>query len=84
MESRAFIKHATTLIKKIENSRNTLFNAVELHTFRENTQKEITNLFKGLHNPTLPTAYRLRDTALRNGFTVGQEMQVRLAQLEHV
>lgn len=83
MESRAFIKHASVLIKKIEDSRNQLMNAVDLHTFKEATQKEINQLFSGLQNPTLPSGYRLRDICLRNGFTVDQKVIVRLSQFDH-
>ena len=61
-----------------------MLNAVELHSFKEATQKEITTLFKGLQNPTLPSAYRLRDVCLRNGYTVGHEVQIRLSSFEHI
>jgi hypothetical protein len=84
MESRAFIRHAAALIKKIEDSRNQMLNAVELHSFKEATQKEITALFNGLQNPTLPSGYRLRDVCLRNGFFVDQKVQIRLSSFEHI
>lgn len=82
MESRAFIKQANMLSKKIKDSYNLA--PSELNVFRETTQKEIAALFKGLHNPTLPSAYKLRDTSLRFGYTVAHEVQIRLNQLEHV
>ena len=84
MESRAFIRHASTLIAKIENNRNQMMNAVELYTFKETTQKEISQLFSGLHNPTLPSAYRLRDVCLRHGYSVDQKVQTNLGKFEHI
>lgn len=80
MESRAFIKHAATLIEKIE--------ANPAHAAPEDTataiQKEVGQLFAGLHNPTLPSAYRLRDAALKNGYSVAGPVQQRLAQFENL
>ena len=84
MESRAFIRSATTLVSKIETGRHNIGTAVELHTQREATQKEITQLFAGLQNPTLPSAYRLRDVSLRHGFTVDAKVQHNLAKFEHI
>ena len=74
MESRAWIKQATDLIEQIrfEPSSN------------EETQKEVTNLFKLLENPTLPSAYRLRDASLAAGYTVTQSVLQRLSQHEHL
>jgi hypothetical protein len=80
MESRAFIKHAATLIEKIE--------ANPAHAVSDDTatavQKEIGQLFAGLHNPTLPSAYRLRDAALKAGYAVSGPVQQRLAQFENL
>lgn len=84
MESRAFIKAAGTLISKVNTNRHLIGTAVELHTQREAVQKEITQLFSGLQNPTLPSAYRLRDTALRNGFLVDAKVQQNLAKYENI
>jgi len=75
MESRAFIKHAATLIEKI--------NANPAATVDDETgnavQKEINQLFSGLHNPTLPSAYRLRDAAQAAGYSVSGPVLQRLA-----
>ena len=84
MESRSFIKAAGTLISKINTNRHLIGTAVELHTQREAVQKEVTQLFSGLQNPTLPSAYRLRDTALRNGFLVDAKVQQNLAKYENI
>ena len=80
MESRAFIKHAATLIEKIE--------ANPAHNVNDDTaqsvQKEINQLFSGLHNPTLPSAYRLRDAAQAAGYSVASGVLQRLAQFENL
>ena len=83
MESRAFIKTATSLMKKIEEFHN-IGSAEEIRVLREAIQKEINQLFNGLQNPTLPTAYRLRDVSLRNGFSVDSKVQHRLSQYEYL
>lgn len=87
MESRAFVKHATNLIKSIKD--HALVSGFQDMSLggpdaRQQLQKEINQLFSSLQNPTLPTAYRLRDTALENGFSVDQRVQQRLAQFEHL
>jgi hypothetical protein len=84
MESRSFIKTAANLIKKIEEYNNTLGSSDELRNRREVLQKEINQAFTGLQNPTLPSAYRLRDASLRNGFFVDPKTQHRLSQYEHI
>jgi hypothetical protein len=84
MQSLAFIKAAGILISKINTNRHLIGTAVELHTQREAVQKEVAQLFAGLQNPTLPSAYRLRDTALRNGFLVDAKVQQNLAKYENI
>lgn len=84
MESRAFIRSAAEVIKKIEDGQNTIGTAEELRAQREATQKEVSQLFMGLQNPTLPSAYRLRDVALRAGFYVDPKVQHRLTQFEFI
>ena len=80
MESRAFIKHAAKLINKIENTTNPMMNHVQQYNYKEAVQKEINQLFAGLHNPTLPSAHRLRDTAHEFGYSVDSRVLIRLAQ----
>jgi hypothetical protein len=84
MESRSFIRVAAELITKIEASQNTIGTTEELRSQREAIQKEVSQLFMGLQNPTLPSAYRLRDVALRNGFYVDPKVQHRLTQFEFI
>ena len=47
-------------------------------------QKRIANAFGGLQNPTLPSAYKLRDAALGAGFFVEPKRQHWLAQFETI
>lgn len=75
MESRAFIKAAADLITKIEAAGDDQRDAV---------QKDVNVLFGGLTNPTLPSAYRLRDAAVAAGYTVKPEVLHRLAQFENL
>lgn len=74
MESRTFIRYAANLIEVIENTHDTIGTVVELHEQREKVQQDITQLFAGLQNPTLPSAFKLRDVALRNGFQVNPKV----------
>ncbi len=80
MESRAFIRAATSLIGRIANM------PARQATYEEEQamQKEITQAFIGLQNPTLPSAYRLRDAALKGGYNVSHQVQQRLAQFEYL
>ena len=82
MESTAFIRAAKVLIENIENNRNTIGTAVDLQNQREDTQNALGQLFSGLQNPTLPSAFRLRDTALRNGFFVNPKVLNDLARFD--
>lgn len=80
MESRAFIKTATSLIERVTNT-------PAHHATREEEQalqKKINQAFIDLQNPTLPSAYRLRDAALKNGYSVSSQVQQRLAQFENL
>jgi hypothetical protein len=82
MESRAFIKLAANLIEKVGNKP-----AHAKETTQEEAQamqKELNQAFVGLQNPTLPSAYKLRDAALAAGYNVSHQVQQRLAQFEHL
>jgi len=82
MESRKFIKEAAVLIAKITDSQNTIGTADELRSQREGIQQDVNRLFTGLQNPTLPSAYRLRDTAQRAGYFVNPLVLQRLRDHE--
>ncbi len=82
MESRQFIKAAVVLTQRIKD------HALMASTVKEDReegnaiQKEVNTTFQGLQNPTLPSAYKLRDVALDNGFSVDPRVQHRLTQGE--
>lgn len=84
MESRAFITRAAALITKIEDGVNANLQPQELQAMGDELQVEVDQLFAGLTNPTLPSAYRLRDAALDAGLTVDPRVQQRLAQFEFI
>ncbi len=80
MESRSFIKSAAALIEKIaHNPANEVSDEAAV-----TIQRELNLMFGGLQNPTLPSAYRLRDAAIKAGYTVAPQHLQRLAQAEHL
>lgn len=83
MESRAFIRQATAMVARIKNESNQLLATdAEEKQQREATQKDLNQLFSGLQNPSLPSASRLRDLAVSNGYSVNPMVQNRLQQAE--
>jgi hypothetical protein len=84
MESRSFIRATVTLIEKIKFINIGLTSVEDERQKRSDIQKEINQMFGGLQNPTLPSAYNLRDAALQNGFMVDPKVQHRLAQFENL
>ena len=84
MESTAFIKEAQTLIKEIQTFQVAYLSPEEEIVQGNSLQKRITASFAGLQNPTLPSAYKLRDTALGAGFMVEQKRQHWLATFENL
>ncbi len=82
MESRAFIRTATTLVGKIQGFTQTAGNPDEVRAARDTLQKEINQAFTGLQNPTLPSASKLCAAALAAGFTVKPDVQHRLTQAD--
>jgi hypothetical protein len=78
MDSRKFIEDAGYLIKDIK-----AFRAAELepeHELIAGTllQKRINEAFSILYNPTLPSAFKLRNAALSAGFFVDMQSQLQL------
>ena len=82
MNSVNFIKEANQLIKEIRDHEVVSgFQDYELSMRNaQSLQKRITSLFSGLQNPSLPSAFRLRDTAREAGFQVDVRVMQRLAQ----
>ena len=82
MESTVFIKEAKSLIEEIK-----MFNLVSMSYEEEQEkgsalQKRISNAISGLQNPTLPSAYKLRDESLRAGFYIDPKRQQWLDSFE--
>jgi hypothetical protein len=82
MESRKFIREAAVAMDRIANSQNTIGTAEQMQNQRESIQQEVSRLFTGLQNPTLPSAYRLRDAAQRAGYFVNPMVLQRLRDHE--
>jgi hypothetical protein len=82
MESRVFIKTATALVQRIKDHALLAATVKEDREEGEAIQKALNTAFSGLQNPTLPSAYKLRDVALDNGFYVNPLVQHRLQQAE--
>jgi hypothetical protein len=82
MESRVFIKTATALVQRIKDHALLAATVKEDREEGEAIQKAVSAAFTGLQNPTLPSAYKLRDVALDNGFWVEPRIQHRLQQAE--
>ena len=82
MESRAFIKYAGELIRKIESVHPSSHTDEEAKQVRIEVQRDMTQLFQGLQNPTLPSASNLRDVALANGYTIEAKVLHRLQQAD--
>ena len=85
MESRQFIKNAQALIKEIKD--NSLAASTLGSTYADQKprlQKEVSSLFSGLQNPSLPSAYQLRDAALQHGYQVDPRVLFRINQFDSV
>lgn len=82
MHSQSFIKAAGSLIERIRLADIGSDTIDEENAKRDAIQKDINQMFSGLQNPTLPSASRLREVALANGFSVDQRVQQRLDQAE--
>lgn len=83
MQSTMFIKQAKELATKITTGISSLASHEEAETWGNGVQKELNSLFSGLANPTLPSAFRLRDVALENGFTISPATREKLAAFEN-
>jgi len=84
MDSRFFIKEAKTLIEEIKLADLIATSYEDEQAKRQNLQKRINGLFQGLMNPTLPSAFNLRDTAREYGYSVAPLVLQKLAQFDSV
>ena len=84
MESRAFIRIATALIGRIQNSDagRGNHNAEENAAEHSAIQKELNQLYSGMHNPTLPSAGKLAELAAMSGYQMSPLVLQRLQQAE--
>lgn len=83
MESRTFIRQAADLQRRIKDL--ALAESLSVDTSQDNraaVQKDLHQTFTGLQNPTLPSAYKLRDAALAAGYTVDPKILHRIQQAE--
>lgn len=83
MQSTMFIKQANELATKIRTGISPMASVEEEQAWGNGIQKELNNLFSGLANPTLPSAFQLRDVALDNGFTISPATREKLAAFEN-
>lgn len=97
MESTQFVKAATLLSKRIgylsgnwtpDPETDEAFLRLVKDQLADDTpdllQKDVSRLFVGLQNPTLPSALKLRDAALKAGLSISPQVLQRLHQGETV
>ena len=82
MESRAFIAEAAVLIEDIKTFQAAYLSPEEEMAQGTSLQKRINKSFAGLQNPTLPSAYKLRDAALDAGYSVDPRVLHNLTKAE--
>ena len=84
MDSRSFIKDAGLLVEDIKAFKMAYLSPEDEQVQGSALQKRTNALFQGLMNPTLPSAYKLRDAALDIGLFVDPNLQRRLASFENI
>lgn len=84
MESRAFIREAAVLIEDIKTFKAAYLAPEDEREQGIALQKRTNALFSGLQNPTLPSAYKLRDAALDLGLFVNPQVLHRIASFENL
>jgi hypothetical protein len=83
IESRHFIRQAADLQRRIKDL--ALAENLGVETSQDSRQqilKDLTQTFTGLQNPTLPSAYKLRDAALQAGYTIDPKILHRIQLAE--
>ncbi len=84
MESTAFIREANILIDDIKSFQAAYLNHEEEMAQGTVLQKRLNQSIMGLQNPTLPSAYKLRDAALGAGFFIEPKRLHWLSQFESI
>jgi len=83
MESRNFIRQAADLVRRIKDLQLAeSINVAPIQDSFQNIQKDLTATYTGLQNPTLPSAYKLRDVALDAGYSIDPRVLNRIQQAE--
>lgn len=86
MQSKTFITEARQLINDLDNFkvRLSFMGYEEENQTRRSLQRRVNQLFAQLQNPTLPSAYKLRDAAYDAGLEVDRVVRHRLSAMEFV
>lgn len=84
MESRAFIVEAQALIEDIKTFQAAYLSPEDEMMQGNALQKRVNQSFAGLQNPTLPSAYKLRDVAAGAGFGIDPKRLHWLSQFETI
>jgi hypothetical protein len=83
MDSRIFIRDAEMLISDIAIFKQAALTEEDEVNQGNALQKRTNALFTGLQNPTLPSAYKLRDAALEVGIHVDPRVLQRIASFDN-
>lgn len=84
MQSTVFIVEAKALIKDIQAFELAYLDRDEEIRQSDALQKRITQAFISLQNPTLPSAYNLRDAAYKAGFQLDHARMQALGRFENI
>lgn len=82
MESVTFIKGAKVLVEDVKHFADSYLDQDAEQVQGMALQRRINELFAGLYNPTLPSAFKLRDVSLNAGFFVDPKALNALAQFD--
>ncbi len=84
MDSRVFIKEAAVLMEDVKSFQASFLTPEDEMAQGTALQKRIASAFTSLQNPTLPSAYKLRDIALGAGFFIEPKRLHLLASFEYL
>lgn len=84
MQSQLFIKEAAELIDDIKVFKSAYLSPEDEQVQGTALQKRTNALFSGLQNPTLPSAYKLRDACAEVGLFVNPQVLNRIASFENI
>lgn len=84
MDSRVFIRDAAVLIDDIKVFKAAYLSPEDEQVQGTSLQKRTNALFGGLQNPSLPSAYKLRDACAEVGLFVNPQVLHRIASFENI